>query len=158
MICATAVMATVCIATPVQKKVPTQRAHSTRPASPNKLRQVKVFFQKNNESPDQLYAVTRNVDVKNPARSALQAFLAGPNSSEKKRGFTEIGGVPRLKVGKITISRGVARVDFIHVSGYWGDIASVIFRAHVERTMRQFKGVNHVVISVDGVTNFDPSE
>jgi hypothetical protein len=163
-ICATAVMATVCIATPAQKKGATQRAHSTRSASPNKLRQVKVFFQKYRapEGPGHeygLYAVTRNVDAKNPARSALQAFLAGPNKSEKNKGFQKAGGGPRLKVGKITISRGVARVDFIHVSGWWaGDIGSSVFSAGVERTLRQFKGVNQVVVSVDGVTNFDPSE
>ena len=124
-------------------------------------RQVRVYFPRDGGNPHprdpfNLQFVVRQVATAAPARPALEALLAGPTATEKRRRLRPLdaGG---LAVGALTISDGTARVDFVsRGSKRWaGDLSPAEFRQAVERTLKQFSTVRRVTVSVDGKTNFD---
>lgn len=124
-------------------------------------RQVRVYFPRDGGNPHprdpfNLQFVVREVVRGAPARPALEALLAGPNSAEKRRRLRPLDAAG-LRVGALTINEGTARVDFVSRGGkrWAGDLSPAEFRQAVERTLRQFSTVRRVTVSVDGKTNFD---
>ena len=124
-------------------------------------RQVRVYFPRDGGNPHprdpfNLQFVVRRVATAAPARPALEALLAGPTATEKRRRLRSLdaGG---LTVGSLVIAGGTARVDFVSRGGkrWAGDLSPAEFRQAVERTLKQFSTVRRVTISVDGKTNFD---
>lgn len=87
------------------------------------------------------------------AQASLEALLQGPTASEQQAGYyTTIN--PNVKIQKLTIENGVAKVDFDEeLQSYAGGSCRVTaIRAQIEQTLKQFPTVKSVVISIDGRT------
>jgi hypothetical protein len=105
-----------------------------------------------NEDCSKVFPVTRQISKTSAvARGALIELLSGTTETETKAGFfTSIN--PGVKIQKLTIENGVAKVDFS------GDLEKAVggscrvtnIRSQIEATLKQFPTIKSVVISVDG--------
>jgi hypothetical protein len=114
--------------------------------SPSQVMVVRAFFSNNNL--DQERQVAKTVET---ARAALEQLLAGPTEQEKAQGFyTSIN--PGVKINKLTIIDGVAKVDFDDTmeEGMGGSCRVSAIRTQIIQTLKQFSTVKDVVISVNG--------
>ncbi|MBN2588985.1 MAG: GerMN domain-containing protein [Sedimentisphaerales bacterium] len=120
--------------------------------------EIQVFFgnHKLDTDPllDEVYATTRVIQkTQATARAALEELLKGPTEQEKEAGFyTRIN--TGVRVQKLSIINGVARVDFssqleFQVAGS-SRIASIY--EQIEQTLKQFSTVREVIITIDGRT------
>jgi hypothetical protein len=119
---------------------------------------VKVFFNNENLDPEfscnKVFPVERVIS-KTPAlaRAALESLLRGPSFKEQGQGFfTSIN--PGVKIQKLTIEDGVARVDFDEQMEFQmgGSCRVSAIRSQITETLKQFPTVKSVVISVNGRT------
>jgi len=119
---------------------------------------VKVFFSNNDLDKEitcnKVFAVEREI-IETPAvaRAALEELLKGPSEEDKAQGFyTSIN--PGVKLQKLTITDGIARVDFDATieQGVGGSCRVSAIRAEIVETLKQFATVNDVVISINGRT------
>ena len=118
---------------------------------------VKVFFSEmkrnNYQDCSIVYPYERKI-FKTPkvAMATLEELIKGPTEEENTQGiYTTISNV--VKVQKLTIVDGVARVDFnsaLDPGG--GSCAVAAVRAQVIQTLKQFASVKEVIISIDGRT------
>ena len=119
---------------------------------------VKAFFGNSKLDPkvtcEKVFALTRTVPkTEAVGRAALEALLKGPEQAEKEIGYeTSINA--GVKINSLTISDGVAKVDFNDVlnAGVAGSCRVGMIRAQIEQTLKQFPSVKSVVISVNGKT------
>ncbi|OGY46470.1 MAG: hypothetical protein A2744_03420 [Candidatus Buchananbacteria bacterium RIFCSPHIGHO2_01_FULL_44_11] len=119
---------------------------------------VKVFFNNSQLDPEvscnKVFGVERTVP-KTPAvaQAALTELLKGTTEQEKTEGFfTSIN--PGVKIQKITIENGVAKVDFDQQLEYaiGGSCRVAAIRAQITETLKQFPSVQVVIIAIDGRT------
>ena len=119
---------------------------------------LKIFFNNSKLDPEascnKVFAVEREVaKTEAVARAALEQLLAGPSDAEKADGFfTSIN--PGVKIQKLTIENGVAKVDFDETleRAVGGSCRVAAIRAEITETLKQFPTVKSVVISIDGRT------
>lgn len=118
---------------------------------------IKVYFYNDPGEYIDLSPVTRVVRTAAPARSALNALLAGPTAAEKTQGFDSLVDAGKFSIGSLSIRNGVARVNFVtrRWLGWAGDLAAVRFKKAVELTLKQFSNVSSVIVSLNGDANFD---
>jgi hypothetical protein len=124
--------------------------------SPSQIMTVRAFFSNNNLDSEitctQVFAIERQVaKTVETARTALEQLLAGPTEEEKSQGFyTSIN--PGVKINKLTITDGVAKVDFNETmeEGMGGSCRVSAIRAQITQTLKQFSTVKDVIISVNG--------
>lgn len=119
---------------------------------------VKAFF--NNDKLDPEYSCNKVFPVEREilkttamARAALEELLRGPTAAEKAEGFfTSIN--PGVKIQKLVIEQGVAKVDFDQTmeQGMGGSCRVSAIRAQITATFKQFPTVEDVIISVNGRT------
>jgi hypothetical protein len=117
---------------------------------------VKAFFNNGNLDPaascDKVFPVSRRVaKTAAVAQAALTEVLAGPSDKEKEQGyFTNIN--PGVKIQKLTIKEGVARVDFDQTlaEAVGGSCRVSAIRAQITGTLKQFATVKDVIISING--------
>jgi germination protein M len=97
-------------------------------------------------------APVRRVGAHTPAvaRAAVSALLRGPTASERKDGYSS--AIPaRTGLGSISVSRGVATVDFSSRFELGGGSLSMQLRvAQVVYTLTQFPSVGRVAFRLDG--------
>ncbi len=120
---------------------------------------VKLFFGNSQLDPEVLdcaknFSVERTI-AKTPAvaRVALAELLKGPTEAEKNQGFfTSIN--QGVKIQKLTIENGVAKVDFDETleRGVGGSCRVAAIASQIRETLKQFPTVSEVVISIDGRT------
>ena len=122
---------------------------------------VKVFF--NNSETAEEYScnktipvdrtIKRTEDLEAKAVRALEALFLGPTKEEKEGGiFTSI---PQgVTVKSLQIENGVARADFDETLQFQvgGSCRVSAIRSQITSTLKQFKEVNEVIISIDGRT------
>jgi hypothetical protein len=87
------------------------------------------------------------------ANGAVLELLKGAMDEEKKEGyFTSIN--PGVKIQKLTISNGAAKIDLSDdiERAVGGSCRVTNIRAQIEKTLKQFSTVKSVIISVDGRT------
>lgn len=117
---------------------------------------IKVYFNNSDLAPEfscsKVLPVERKI-IKTPAvgRAALQELLKGPTDAEKKAGFfTSIN--PEVKIQRLLIKRGIARVDFDekleHQVG--GSCRVDAIQAQISETLKQFPIVQDIIISING--------
>jgi hypothetical protein len=117
---------------------------------------VKVFFNNSRLDPNftqgKVFPVQRVLSrTQAVARGAIEELLKGPSDREKSDDyFTCIN--PDVKIRKLTIADGIARVDFDGQIQYrLGGSARVgAIRAQITETLKQFPTVKEVIISVNG--------
>lgn len=118
---------------------------------------VKVYFGNDNLNPEMLdcslvYAVERPVtNTVTIGRAAIEELLKGPTETEKAGGYrTQIN--KEVKINKLTIVNGVAKIDFDKEieRGLGGSCRVSAIRSQIEATLKQFSSVKTVIISVDG--------
>ncbi|MDZ4244119.1 MAG: GerMN domain-containing protein [Candidatus Doudnabacteria bacterium] len=120
---------------------------------------LKVFFANSQMDPEmqdctKVYAVNRTIPkTLTPARASLEELLRGPTVAEKQLGYiTSINS--GVKIQKLTIENGVAKVDFDKQleTGIGGSCRVANIRAQITETLKQFATVSEVIISIDGRT------
>lgn len=119
---------------------------------------VKAYFNNGKMDPEvscnKVFPVEREITkTQSIGRAALEELLAGPNESEKAQGFfTSIN--PGVKIQKLTIQDGEARVDFNEIleAGVGGSCKVSAIRAEITETLKQFSTVKKVIISINGRT------
>lgn len=119
---------------------------------------IKVYFNNNKLdsgfSCNEVLPVERKiVKTKAVARAALEELFKGPTEKEKKEGyFTSIN--PGVKIQKLNIENGVARVDFNETLEFQvgGSCKVSAIRAQITQTLKQFPTVKEVIISINGRT------
>jgi hypothetical protein len=120
---------------------------------------VRAFFSSSAKDPNALncemvYPIAREISkTEAVGRAALQELLKGPTAEEKNNGFvTNINS--GVKIQKLTIQDGVAKVDFNDRLEYQigGACKVTAIRAQIEETLKQFSTVSKVIISINGRT------
>ncbi len=119
---------------------------------------IKIFFGNNKLNPqaecDKVFPVEREVpQIEAVARAALEELLKGPIGQEKSDGFfTAIN--PDVKIQNLLIKNGVAEVDFNEQLEYevGGSCRVFAIRSQIIETLKQFPGIEEVIISIDGQT------
>lgn len=115
--------------------------------------QVSVFFNNAGNECQNVVAVKRNIQkTEAPARAALEELLRGPSAKESALFTTGIN--QGVKIQKLTIESGIAKVDFngLLEAGVAGSCRVLGIRAQIEKTLLQFPTVKSVIISIDGKT------
>jgi len=117
---------------------------------------VKAFFNNNNLDPEiscnKVFAVEREIPkTESIAAAALEELLAGPTFKEQDNGY-ETSINPGVKIQKLTIENGVAKVDFNEAleQAVGGSCRVSAIRAQITQTLKQFAGVKQAVISING--------
>lgn len=126
--------------------------------SPTNNIKLKIFFNNNNLDPEitctKVFAADRQVPkTEAVARVALEQLLAGPSQREKAQGYsTSIN--PGVKIQKLEITNGAAKVDFNEVldQAVGGSCRVTAIRAQITETLKQFATVKNVIISINGRT------
>ncbi len=99
--------------------------------------------------------VVRKVQSPRVLTGAIEALLAGPTAEERAAGYDswfseEVG----WKLASVTISDGVARIDFTEDSPYINNAGtscgSMSFLGQLDKTATQFPTVDRVVYSIGG--------
>jgi len=129
--------------------------------SGTKSQRIKIYFYHDPGEYIDLSPVTRLIRSASPARAAINALLAGPTRAEEKRGFTSLSSADEFAIGKLSIKDGTATINFVasrRWHGWAGDLGPVRFKKAVELTLMQFPTVKHVVVSLNGNTNFDSEQ
>lgn len=127
---------------------------------PRNQGQMPIYLPRDGDSsrdnPFNLQPVLRAINSTAPARSALEALLAGPTAAEQNSGFRALD-TEDISITSLTVKNGEAHVSFERRGGerWAGDLAPATFRQAVERTLRQFPTVRRVIICVDGYRDFD---
>ncbi len=119
---------------------------------------IKIYFNNNKLDPqascNKAFSVQREItETQAVGRTALEELLKGPTGQEKSDGFfTSIN--PDVKIQKLTIKDGIARVDFNEQLEYevGGSCRVSAIRAQITETLKQFSTVKEVIISIDGRT------
>lgn len=119
---------------------------------------VKVYFMNNNLDPEvscnKVFPVIRQITKTQAVASATMAeLLAGPTEAEKAKGYSTTIN-PGVKIQKLTITNGVAKIDFDKAieKGVAGSCLVTAIRSEISETLKQFPSVQEVVISVEGRT------
>ncbi|MDD5590076.1 MAG: GerMN domain-containing protein [Candidatus Portnoybacteria bacterium] len=119
---------------------------------------INAYFGNNQLDPQTscniVFAAPRTIaKTQGVARVALEEMLKGPTDVEKSQGFyTSINS--GVKIQKITIENGVAKVDFDKrlEDATGGSCRVSAIRTQITETLKQFSSVKSVVISIDGRT------
>lgn len=118
---------------------------------------VNVYFSSRTEDPEAMecnktYPTPRRIPKTSaPARAALEELLKGTDRVEANKGFsTSIN--PGVKINSLTITNGVARVDFDETmeAGMGGSCRVAAIRSQITNTLQQFPSVQEVIIGVNG--------
>lgn len=120
---------------------------------------IEVFFNNTNLDPEfscnKVFPVERSV-VKNGGleRLAILELLKGPTQSEVEQGFlTSINS--GVKINSLSIARGKAMIDFDEQLEFQvgGSCRVAAISAQIRETLKQFSGVEEVIISINGRTD-----
>ncbi len=126
--------------------------------SSEEISKVKIYFNNSNLDPEascnKVFAVERDIS-KTPAvgQAALEELLKGPTDAEKTGGyFSSIN--PEVKIQKLTIENGTAKVEFDEQLEFQvgGSCRVAAIRAQITQTLKQFPTVKEVIISINGRT------
>jgi len=88
-----------------------------------------------------------------PKRAVLWELLSGPTEDEKIEGFfTSIN--PGVKINSISVIGRTVRVDFDEQLGFQvgGSCRVAAISAEITQTLKQFKDIDNVIISINGRT------
>jgi len=91
------------------------------------------------------------IKTQTPARAAIEELLKGPSQVEIEMGFSTT--IPNhVKLQKITIENGVAKVDFDETleKNVGGSCRVAAIRAQIIKTLKQFSSVKEVIIFING--------
>jgi spore germination protein GerM len=119
---------------------------------------IKAYFNNSNLDPEyscnKVFPIEREVKKTEAiARAALEELLKGTTKEEEKEGFlTSIN--PGVKIQKLTIDNGIAKVDFDEQLEFQvgGSCRVAAISAQIRETLKQFETVKSVIISINGRT------
>jgi len=120
---------------------------------------VRVFFSNSEKDPqalecEKVYPVEREISrIKPIILTALEELLKGPTQEEQEKGYlTNIN--PGVIINDLIIENNIARVDFNEQLEYQlgGSCRVSAIWAQITETLKQFSGVEDVIISVNGRT------
>jgi len=119
---------------------------------------VKVYLNNDRMDPEfscnKVFPVEREIiKTEAVARAALEELLKGASEKEEAEGFfSNIN--PGVKIQKLTIENGVAKVDFDEQLEFQvgGSCWVAAIRAEITQTLKQFPNVQNVIISINDRT------
>jgi hypothetical protein len=124
--------------------------------SPIEKVKVLLYFGKegNDDSCVRLFPIEREIiKTEGIARATIEALLTGLTVEEKNKGyFTSIN--EGVKVNKLTIINGTAKIDFDKTmeEGVSGSCRVSAIKQQIVQTLMQFSSINTVIISINGRT------
>jgi hypothetical protein len=122
--------------------------------------QIKVFFGNRKENGDlencnQIFEAARRIPrTQSVANQSLQELVNGPTLEEGDDGFfSEINR--NVKINKIAVEGGVAKVDFSRelTEGISGSCEIETIKAQITSTLKQFPTIKDIKITIDGKEN-----
>ena len=124
----------------------------------NEMQTVKLFFNNNELDPtvscNQVFPVEHSIaKTEAVGRAALEELLKGPSQTDLDYGYYT--NIPSgVKLQKLTIEDGVAKVDFDETleKNIGGSCRVSAISAQITETLKQFSTVKSVVISINGRT------
>lgn len=130
------------------------------PETPDENMVIRVYFNNPDTDPNwdtecnNVFAVEREIlSTRSVALAAMTELLKGPTDAEKAKGYvTNIN--TGVKIQKLTIENGVAKIDFDERLEYQvgGSCKTSAIIAQIKQTLKQFSTVKDVVISINGET------
>lgn len=118
-----------------------------------RLYTVKVFFPKQPQSNNDLNyveLVSRTTRSQSLTRFAVEQLIAGPTRDERQKGFAEAiqlrGSSNCANDFNLSISQGAARLQFCKTIVSAGVGADARTKSSITATLKQFKGVQSVII------------
>lgn len=119
---------------------------------------VKIYFNNPKTDPNWEFECSNVLPVereipytKSVALATINELLKGPTDAEKTKGYVSNinSGV---KVQKLTIVNSVAKIDFNEQLQYQvgGSCKTSAIIAQIKQTLKQFKTIKDVIISIDG--------
>jgi len=126
--------------------------------APENIMKVRVYLNNDRMDPEfscnKVFPVEREI-IKTEAvpRAALEELLKGASEKEEAEGFfTSIN--PGVKIQKLTIEDGVAKVDFDEQLEFQmgGSCRVAAIRTEITETLKQFPTVQNVIISINDRT------
>ncbi len=119
---------------------------------------INIYFNNSKMDPEfscnKVFPVVREIiKTQAVARAALEELLKGPTDSEKSEEFfTNIN--PGVKIQKLTIENGVAKVDFDEQLEFQvgGSCRVAAISQQIIQTLKQFPTIKEVIISINGRT------
>lgn len=130
------------------------------PETSQELMAVKIFLSDSRYVNEPYFDCSRTIAVERQAaetsavaRASLEALLRGATQEEINQGFVS-NIPPGVRIQKLTVENGVAKVDFDEQLEYQmgGSCRVAAISAQITDTLKQFPTVNEVVISVNGRT------
>ncbi|TSC84005.1 MAG: hypothetical protein G01um101413_808 [Parcubacteria group bacterium Gr01-1014_13] len=119
---------------------------------------VRAYFVNNNLDPkmtcEKVFPVTRFLPkTQAVAKAALEELLKGTTDEEMLAGYSTSLNAG-VKINSLVIDKGVAKVDFNEAlqNGVAGSCRVSVIRLQIINTLKQFKNVSSVVISINGKT------
>lgn len=155
-------------AAPQQNNPPSSQNNNTQEPKPEPTQEPKpaettilyAYFSNTALDPDKdfsctnMFPVQRNVPKTTAVGlAAVTELLKGPTDAEKAKGYsTNIN--PGVKIQKLTIENGVAKIDFNEQLQYQvgGSCRTSAIYAQITKTLKQFPTVKKVVVSINGQT------
>jgi hypothetical protein len=99
------------------------------------------------------FPVARVIRSARPERQAILELLRGPTRAEADSGYTT--NLDRLRLSKFSLSRGQARVWLRGKLLLKGTLSASRLRQQVERTLKQFRTVRSVTLTINGRKDFE---
>lgn len=130
------------------------------PETPKEFMTVKIFLSDSRFVGEPYFDCSRTIAVERQvpktsgvARAALEALLRGATQEEINQGFNSNIN-PGVRMKKLTIENGVAKVDFDEQLDFQvgGSCRVAAIRAQITETLKQIPTVEDVIISIDGRT------
>ncbi|RLC37402.1 hypothetical protein DRH29_02275 [candidate division Kazan bacterium] len=122
---------------------------------PTNTQEVLVFFNENKPTEVVQVGVKRKVEASDDeaklALRAVEKLLEGPTASEEKRGL--LTAIPEgTVVHSVNVQNGVATVDFNEAFDFQVGGATLVtaIREQVEQTLRQFRSISFVKMTING--------
>jgi len=116
---------------------------------------VSIYFgQQGDDSCVNVFAVEREIEkTEAVARAAIEELIKGPTEEEKAAGYFT-GIKSNVRINKLTIIDGTAKVDFDEAleEGVGGSCMVSEIRQQIIQTLMQFETVKKVIISINGRT------
>jgi spore germination protein GerM len=124
-------------------------ATTEEPVQPAKEERLRIWFARESKGSVQPYAVERDIDKKEPLRSAVNQLLEGPTEAEKKNGIKS-----EVPVGTVLISlKRKDEVVELNLSRRFGagGVDSIETRLQqLELTIKEAAGHDKVFLDVEG--------
>ncbi|MGB2869945.1 MAG: GerMN domain-containing protein [Bacteroidota bacterium] len=103
--------------------------------------------------PVAVFPVARTVPSKDVEKKTVSQLLKGPTSRESASGYET--NLSNLRLERFSIRKGTATVGLRGKLLLKGTLSGLRLRTQIERTLRQFRSVRRIALTINGRKDFD---